>query len=266
LLLQRSPSLRLIGLDVDEVNLAKAGERLAGFGDRVRLILANFGDLARVLEESEVWSVQGVVADLGLSNNQLADPQRGFSFDTDGPLDMRLDRRQRTTAADLVNSLSEGELSDCLYFQSQEHHSRRIAKRICQARRQGRLNSTLMLARLVASAVGQDPDSHWGRTHPATRTFLALRMAVNAELDALGRLLTQAPPCLAPGGRIAVICFHSTEDRLVKLDFKGRCREGVYRLMANKPMIPDEEERTRNPRSRSAKLRVAERLPPTPRS
>ena len=259
LILGRYPDLRLIGLDADESNLEIARQRLAEFADRVRLIHANFGDLGSVLSDCGASAVDGILADLGLSSNQLLDPQRGFSFDTDGPLDMRMDQGQRTTAADLLNSMSEGDLSDLLYLQSQERHSRRIAKRICQARRQGRLNSTMMLARLVASATGESPASHRSRIHPATRTFMALRMSVNSEIDALRQLLAQAPACLAPGGRVAVISFHSVEDRVVKVDFRERCREGEYRLVTKKPVIAEEEERLRNPRSRSAKLRVAQR-------
>jgi 16S rRNA (cytosine1402-N4)-methyltransferase len=257
-LLEQAPNARLIGLDVDETNLAMAQERLAGLGDRVHLVRANFGDLGAALDACGLPRVTAILADLGLSSRQIADPARGFSFDADGPLDMRLDQRQKTTAADLVNTLSEGELSDLLYFQSQERHSRRIAKRICLARRQGRINSTLVLARLVASAVGENPVSHRGRIHPATRAFMALRMSVNRETETLGRLLETMPGRLSPGGRAAVISFHSVEDRLVKTDFRDRAREGRYRIVTKKPIAAGEEERQRNPRSRSAKLRIAE--------
>lgn len=258
LLLQQAPHARVIGLDVDEANLELARERLAEFGDRARLIRANFGDLGGVLDECGVSRVEAILADLGVSSSQIADPQRGFSFDADGPLDMRMDQRQKTTAADLVNSLSEGELSDLLYFQSQERHSRRIAKRICQARKHGRINSTLVLARLVASATGENPEGHRGRIHPATRAFMALRMSVNAEIEGLGRLLKAIPGRLSVGGRAAIISFHSAEDRLVKTDFRDRAREGVYRIVTKKPIVAGEEERRRNPRSRSAKMRIAE--------
>jgi len=260
LLLEQAPKARVVGLDVDEANLVLAKERLASLGDRVRLVRANFGEVGTVLDECGLPQVTAILADLGLSSSQIADPLRGFSFDADGPLDMRLDQRQKTTAADLVNSLSEGELSDLLYFQSQERHSRKIAKRICQARRHGRINSTLVLARLIASAVGEDPDSHRGRIHPATRAFMALRMSVNEETETLGRLLKAIPRRLSPGGRAAIISFHSVEDRLVKTDFRDRAREGRYRIVTKKPIVAGEEERQRNPRSRSAKLRIAEAL------
>lgn len=260
LLLDRNPELRLIGLDRDEGNLAAARVRLADMGPRVTLIQADFAEVAGALNQAGVERVDGLLADLGVSSNQIADPARGLSFLQDGPLDMRLDRRERTTAADLVNTMSEGELSDLLYFQSQERHSRKIAKRICQVRRQGRINSTVQLARLVASAVGEDPDSHRVKIHPATRTFMALRMAVNRETESLKSLLASAPNVMSRGGRIAVISFHSVEDRAVKEDFRDRSREGVYRVLTKKPVVAGDAEREANPRSRSAKLRVAEMI------
>lgn len=263
LFLERNARLRLIGLDVDDRNLSLAGEMLEDFADRIRLVQANFADLDAILAELGIESVDGILADLGVSSNQIADSMRGLSFDLDGPLDMRLDRRHKKTAADLVNTLSEGELSDLLYFQSQERHSRKIARRICQARRQGRINSTVALARLVAAAVGENPDSHRGRIHPATRTFMALRRSVNRETESLQRLLALAPGVLSGLGRLAIISFHSGEDSLVKNDFRERSREGIYRILTKKPIVADEEERLANPRSRSAKLRVAQRQPET---
>lgn len=258
LLLAAAPNARLIGLDVDKANLATAAERLKEFTSRFELVQANFAELPAVLAARDGLKADVVLADLGVSSNQIADPARGLSFTVDAPLDMRLDDRLKTTAADLVNSLSEGELSDLLYFQSQERHSRRISKRICQARRQGRINSTVYLARLVAAAVGENPDAHAGRIHPATRTFMALRMAVNRETESLSNLLKGLPGCLAAGGRAAIISFHSVEDRLVKEDFKARAKSGEYRLITRKPVVADDHEREMNPRSRSAKLRVAE--------
>ncbi|QDV91274.1 Ribosomal RNA small subunit methyltransferase H [Phycisphaerae bacterium RAS2] len=262
LLLRANPRIQVLGLDVDESNLATANGRLAEFGDRFRSVQSNFGDLAAVLADggSATGPVVGIMADLGVSSNQISDPLRGLSFDVDGPLDMRLDRRQKTTAADLVNTLGEGELSDLIYLQAQERHSRRIAKRICQVRRQIRLNSTVQLARLVATAMGEDPDSHRSRIHPATRTFMALRMAVNGETQALGRLLEAAPRCLSIGGRIAVISFHSVEDRAVKENFKAMSAAGTFEVLTKKPLTATEEEQAVNPRSRSAKLRVARRV------
>ncbi len=259
-LLEQNLELQIIGVDRDESNLVSARERLAAHADRVRFVKANFAEIAGALRAIDIEKIDGLLADLGVSSNQIADAARGLSFDRDGPLDMRLDRDERTTAADLVNTLSEGELSDLLYFQSQERHSRKIAKRICLVRRQGRINSTVMLARLVASAVGENPDSHRGRIHPATRTFMALRMSVNRETESLRKLLSAAPDVLSAGGRIAVISFHSVEDRIVKEDFRDRSRGGAYRLLTKKPIVAAPEECRRNPRSRSAKMRVAERL------
>lgn len=260
LILEKNTAVRLLGLDLDEDNLRIAGQRLAGYGDRVVLRQANFADLSAVLREVGWGPVGAILADLGVSSNQIEDAARGLSFDRDGPLDMRLDRTQTLTAADLVNGLSEGELADLLYMQSQEHGSRKISKRICQARRQGRLDSTVALARLVASALGQDPDARRSRIHPATRTFMALRMSVNRELQSLRRLLEQAPDCLSAGGRLAIISFHSGEDRIVKEDFRARAQAGVYRLLTKKPAVASDVECAANPRSRSAKLRVAERV------
>lgn len=257
-LLTAAPQARLIGLDVDRGNLATAAGRLQLFSERIDLVQANFAELLEVLTSRGGLQADVVVADLGVSSNQIADASKGLSFTIDAPLDMRLDDRLKTTAADLVNSLSEGDLSDLLYFQSQERHSRRISKRICLARRQGRINSTVYLARLVAAAMGENPETHGGRIHPATRTFMALRMAVNRETQSLAALLASVPACLAAGGRVAIISFHSVEDRLVKEDFRTRAKSGEYRLITRKPVIAEEQEREQNPRSRSAKMRVAE--------
>lgn len=259
-LLESHPDVRILGLDVDEANLAMAGERLAPFAERVRLVRENFAEIEKVAVKLGLTGASGVLADLGISSNQIADPARGLSFDVDGPLDMRLDSRLKMTAADLVNTLGEGELSDLFYFQSQERHSRRIAKRICEVRRQGRINSTVQLARLVAAAVGENPDSHRSKIHPATRTFQALRMAVNHETENLERLLETAPHVLRANGRLAIISFHSVEDKLVKEDFRARAAAGQFRLLTKKPVAPGDDEIAANPRCRSAKLRVAERV------
>jgi 16S rRNA (cytosine1402-N4)-methyltransferase len=257
LLLTTSETLQVIGLDCDPANLNHASARLDRFKSRFRAVSANFADVRSTLDELGIATVGGILADLGVSSNQIADPAKGLSFETDGPLDMRLDPDLPTNAADLVNSLPEGELADLLYLQSQERHSRRIAKRICQARRHGRLNSTVALARLIASAVGDNPDSPRGRIHPATRTFMALRMSVNRELQSLSQLLSQAPQNLSVGGVITVISFHSMEDRLVKEDFRRRKTEGTYDVLTRKPLVADEIEIAANPRSRSAKMRAA---------
>jgi 16S rRNA (cytosine1402-N4)-methyltransferase len=256
-LLAAGGDARLIGIDLDEPNLLKTKERLARFGARVRLFEADFADLEAVLAEAEVTSADAMLADLGLASTQLDDPQRGFSFQADGPLDMRI-RREGPTAADLVNGLSEPELADVIRRYGEDRHSRRIARAIVRARRRQRIGRTVDLARIVSEAAG--PGRRRRRIHPATRTFLALRIAVNRELESLRKLLAVMPHRLSPGGRAAVISFHSLEDRLVKRAFVAAARAGTHRLLTPKPRTPGEDEIARNPRSRSAKLRAIERI------
>jgi len=249
----------LVGIDVDESNLRTASQRLEGCGCPYRLFRCNFRRFEEALEEADVGRVDVILADLGTSSNQVAEAQRGFSFQLDGPLDMRLDDRLPETAADLVNRLSETELADIFYHHAQERRSRRIARAIHRARRQGRITGTGQLSEIVAGALGVDPATRKSKIHPATRVFQALRIAVNDELGALRSLLDQAPRRLNPGGRIGVVSFHSLEDGLVKRDFARRRNEGIYRIVVKKPVTPSAEERNSNPRSRSAKLRVAVR-------
>ena len=254
------PAGRLIGLDVDPPSLELAEAALRGCSCPVDLLHANFAEARSVLASVGVDRVDVLLADLGVSSMQLDDSERGFSFRKDGPLDMRMDPRLEVTAADLVNRLKERELSDLLYYNAQERASRRITKRICEARRERRITTTGRLAGVVASAVGVDPASRKAKIHPATRTFLALRMAVNDEIGCLTALLEAAPDMLNPGGRIGIIAFHSVEDKPVKTDFRRRKNENVYRIVTQRPVVADPEERRSNPRSRSAKLRVAVRL------
>jgi 16S rRNA (cytosine1402-N4)-methyltransferase len=251
----------LIGFDVDPGNLEIARERLAHCRCRVDLAPENFADLPTVLDSLGVQRVDVILADLGVCSTQLEDGARGFSFVNDGPLDMRMDPRLTTTAMDLVNRLKERELGDLIYTNAQEPASRRIARRICEVRRQGRIKTTGQLAEVIAGALRVNPKSHKAKIHPATRTFQALRIAVNDEIGCLEKLLEAAPGVLNPGGRLGVIAFHSVEDKRVKLDFRKRKAEGVYRIETKRPVVADEAERKRNPRSRSAKLRVAVRLP-----
>lgn len=259
------PCGRLIGLDVDQANLERAGRRLEELHlpagrPWIHLERANFVEARTVLERVGVPAVDILLADLGVSTDQLLDSNLGLSFSEGGPLDMRLDDRLPRSAADLVNALGETELADLIFFNSQERFSRRIAKRICEARRNARIRTTTELVRIVCSAVGASPDSRREQIHPATRTFLALRMAVNRETENLEALLKSAPGLLRPGGRIAVISFHSGEDRLVKQNFLDRQRANVYEIVTKKPIRPTTLEVERNPRSRSAKLRVARRV------
>ena len=255
------PNGTLIGLDVDPENLTAARRTLSGVACRVDLLHANFADLCGSLESAGAAQIDVLFADLGVSSTQLDDPDRGFSFQGNGPLDMRMDPRLTTTAADLVNRLKERELGDLLYHNAQEFAARRIARRICEHRRDARITTTGRLAKIIAAAVGVDPASRKARIHPATRAFLALRIAVNEEIRCLEALLAAAPEVLRPGGRIGIIAFHSVEDKPVKMDFRRRKAENVYRIVTKKPVTADTEERRTNPRSRSAKLRVAVRLP-----
>jgi 16S rRNA (cytosine1402-N4)-methyltransferase len=259
-LLERiAPGGRLVGLDLDEQNLGAARQRLSGLGGRLDLRQANFSELAAVLSNMGVAMVNAILVDLGLSSNQIEDSRRGFSFDRDGPLDMRIDQSLETTATDLVNSLREKELSELIWQYSQERFSRKIARRICQLRREARITTTAALARAVSSAVRTDPGGRRSKIHPATRTFLALRIAVNREMEHLESLLAQVPGCLAPGGRVAVISFHSLEDGRVKQDFRSNHQNDIYQIVNKRPIVAGAAERAENLRARSAKLRVAER-------
>ncbi len=256
MMLDRCPSARVIGIDVDADNLVFVKERHAAHADRLTLHRSNFADLPTAFESLGIEKADFILADLGISSSQLDDAERGLSFDREGPLDMRLDDRLKLNAADIVNAWPEGKLADLFWNLAQEKHSRKIAKRIVQARRQMRINSTMALARVVASTVPGGGGHK--KIHPATRVFMALRMEVNQELAALETLLATAPQHLRPGGRLAIISFHSGEDRLVKSAYKEAAREGKCRILTKKPLAPSEAECAANPRSRSAKLRVME--------
>jgi 16S rRNA (cytosine1402-N4)-methyltransferase len=262
-----APDGRLLGLDADPEAVAFARQKLAMFGERVIVRHANFGDLRSVALSVGFVQARGILMDLGFSSRQMADAKRGFSFAEEGPLDMRMDPSQGLSAADLVNELPEEGLADILWRYGEERYSRRIARAIVAARP---LTTTTQLADLVARTVGRHE-----KIHPATRTFQALRIAVNGELDALARALPQARDLLLPGGRLAVISFHSLEDRIVKRFYQQESRDCIcppetpvctcqhqatLRVITRKPVRPDQAEVSRNPRSRSAKLRVAERL------
>jgi 16S rRNA (cytosine1402-N4)-methyltransferase len=247
----------LIGLDVDPHNLAFAEEALAGVPCRVELRQSNFTELPMVLRRLGIEQVDGILADLGVSTNQLFDERYGLSFQTDMPLDMRLDPRLKVSAADVVNRMPERELADVLYQLAQERYSRRIAAKIVAARRVSPIKTTVELAGLVRSVMPRSGAAD--RIDPATRTFLALRMHVNREMQNLQSLLEQAPRCLRAGSRLAVISFQSMEDRLVKQQFRFAEQTGFLRVLTKKPLLPSDAETAANPRSRSSKLRVAER-------
>jgi len=248
----------LIGLDADPRNLEFAAAQLKKSACPTRLFHANFAELPEVLRQVGRNTVDGILADLGVSTNQLLGSEYGMSFDRDMPLDMRIDPRIEESAVELVNSLPEEQLARVLYELAQERYARRIARKIGEARRVSPIKNTEALAELVRSAVprrgGAPP-----RIDPATRTFLALRMAVNGEMPNLAALLQHGPAMLAPAGRMAVISFQSTEDRAVKQAFGMLERSGVVTLLTKKPLFPTPQEIARNPRSRSAKLRAIQK-------
>jgi len=251
---QRLASGRLISLDQDEQALALARENLKPWKDRVTLVKSAFSRIAEVAQELGIPKVDGVLADLGVSSMQLDQSARGFSFREAGPLDMRMDAEGELTADEIVNQWSEKEIADLLYREADEHDSRRIAKAIVRARP---LRDTAHLATTVAGARKQ-----WGRQklHPATKTFLALRIAVNREMEELGQFLSRTPATINPGGRWVVLSYHSREDRLVKHAFQEGERAGTLRVLTRHVIQPREAEQANNPRSRSAKLRCAEIL------
>jgi 16S rRNA (cytosine1402-N4)-methyltransferase len=263
-----APKGRLLGMDRDPEAIARAQERLARFGQRAVLVQSSFRDLKAVAGKHRFVPADGVLLDLGVSSYQLASPERGFSFVKDGPLDMRFDPTRGPTAAELVNDLPIEELAEILYRFGEEKQSRRIARAIAAARP---LSTTGELAEVIVQTVR----GRRGRIHPATKSFQALRIAVNDELGALEEVLPQAVELLRSGGRLAVISFHSLEDRMVKRYFRREAKDCVcppeqpvctcehkatLRIVTRRPVGPDEIEIARNPRSRSARLRVAEKL------
>jgi 16S rRNA (cytosine1402-N4)-methyltransferase len=249
----------LIGLDKDPKALEIAGVRLraSGFAEadwpKVTLLHRSFAEIASGQRPA---TIDGILADIGMSSLQLNDAARGFSFQADGPLDMRMDPRSERTAEQVVNHLDERELADVIYEFGEERRSRRIARAICRSRP---IRSTAHLADVI-SAAARPMNSEPRRIHPATRTFQALRIFVNRELDDLRALVNAAPRILKPEGRVVVISFHSLEDRIVKDAFRESVKQGYFRLLTKKPLTATEEESDRNPRARSAKLRAAERI------
>lgn len=262
---------RLLGLDADPEALAVARERLARFGDRVALVNTNFSNLADAASEAGMVPADGVLMDLGLSSMQLDQWSRGFSFQREAPLDMRFDPRQSVTAADIVNGATEAELKKMLYEYGEESHGGAIARAIVRRRVTMRIETTKELAGIVGEVLGP----HRGGKNPATKTFQALRIAVNQELDSLREALPQALQLLGMGGRLAVISFHSLEDRIVKEFMRqeaSQCicppglpvcvcgKQPTVRLLQRRAIMPSAEEMATNPRARSARLRVAEKI------
>ena len=246
------PAGELLGLDLDPQALALARQRLAEYAGRFTLVQASYTTLLAQMRQIGWDSVQGIVLDLGVSSMQLDTPERGFSFLKDGPLDMRFGPSQFTTAADLVNQRTEQELADLIWEFGEDRNSRKIARAIVQGRP---FATTLQLAKAIEKVVGRTKE----RLNPATRTFQALRIAVNQELQGIAEALPPAVEALAPGGRLAVIAFHSLEDRLVKHFLKDEQRAGRLRILTKKPLVASDAEIATNPRAASAKLRAAEK-------
>lgn len=243
---------RVVGVDLDEQTALQAQATLADLP--FELVLGNYRNLPEILQQVNIDAVDGVVLDLGLSSDQLADPQRGFSFHSTGPLDLRFDSSRGEPAWRLLQRVGEKHLADLIYQYGEERYSRRIARKIISTRRANPIQNALELAELVRHCV---PRSRGHNIDPATRTFQALRIAVNGELESLEGGLARIPDCLRPGGRLAIISFHSLEDRLVKHAFRNDDR---LQVLTRRPLIPKDEEIERNPRARSAKFRVAERV------
>jgi 16S rRNA (cytosine1402-N4)-methyltransferase len=264
ILRRTAPDGILIGLDWDEDAVSEARRRLIEFGDRAKIFRENFIHLPQLLQEMRVEEVDGILLDLGLSSFQLEKGERGFSFQGEGPLDMRMDQRLDRTAAYLVNRLSGDELQDILLKYGEERWAKRISKALLRERERGSIETTQRLREIVHHAVPRR--FHPRKIDPATRTFQALRIKVNDELENLQRLLEVGWSLLRKEGRICVVSFHSLEDRIVKETFRRLEKAGVddrgpvLRVLTKKPISPSEEEKRRNPRSRSAKLRCAERV------
>lgn len=246
----------IVGLDVDKKSIRRAHFVLKDLACKVILVRSNFSQIGEQVREQGVEGADLILADLGLCSAQLTDNRIGLSFLQDMPLDMRIDERLQNTAADIVNKADERSLADLIYKYGQDRASRRIARFIVRERKNQPITTTGHLAKIVCKAFGK---SRRGRIHPATRTFQALRIAVNDELENLKRLLAQGPGLLKKSGYLAVISYHSLEDRLVKNDFKQNEKDGIYRIITKKPIVPTREEIAENRRARSAKLRIAQR-------
>ncbi len=264
---------RLIAIDQDEAAIAAATARLSPYGSKVQIVRSNFSNLGEVLDLCGVEKIDGLLLDLGVSSYQLDEAERGFAYQSDAPLDMRMDRRREKTARDVVNTYSEEELKHILFTYGEERYSARIAARIVSEREKAPIETTLQLAQLIKSAI--PAAAREGGHHPAKRSFQAIRIEVNAELDVILPAIEAAVSRLNSGGRIAIITFHSLEDRLVKQAFTRLAtgctcpkslpicvcgKKPLVKVISRKPILPSEAELSENPRSRSAKLRIAEKI------
>lgn len=251
------PAGRLIGIDRDEDSLAVARQRLSGYS-ACEFVYGNFADIDEILKSLNIKKIDGVLFDLGFSSYQLEDPNRGFSFQNEGPLDMRFDRNSFVSAYDLINNLNKEELSAMLWTFGEERWHNRIAHFLVEERQKGTITTTRQLSDIVVKAIPHKYRHY--RIHPATKTFQAVRIAVNRELETIGTGISKAIELLDRQARICVISFHSLEDRIVKLSFRKFSASGEIEIITPKPLTPKVEEMRENPSSRSSKLRVAERL------
>ncbi len=252
------PGGKLIVLDRDQDSLNVAKERLRDFGSAFEFVYGNFVDIDKILEKLDVKKIDGILFDLGLSSYQLGDPNRGFSFQNEGPLDMRFDRNSFISAYDLINNLNEEEISAILLTFGEERWHNRIARFLVEERERRVITTTRELSDIVVKAIPHKYRHY--RIHPATRTFQAVRIAVNRELETIGAGISKAIELLDKQGRICVISFHSLEDRIAKFSFRKFAAEGKIKIITPKPLIPKVAEMKDNPSSRSSKLRVAEKL------
>ena len=272
-IVQRLTTGRLIGIDRDPVALKAAGERLAPWKDRVTLVHSNFCEIAQVLEDLGIEGVDGILLDLGVSSPQLDDAERGFSYMADAPLDMRMNGEDALSAFDVVNTWSQEELRRILYTYGEERYAPQIAGAICRRREEKTIDTTLELVDVIRSAMPAAALRE--KQHPAKRSFQAIRIAVNDELGSVEKVMEDAIPCLNPGGRLAIITFHSLEDRIVKNGMAAAAKgctcppnfpvcvcgkKPKVKLISRKPIVSGQEELDANPRARSAKLRVCEKL------
>ena len=255
-----TPGGKLIGIDRDEESLDVSQQRLRDFSGSYELVHGNFIDIDTILKNLNIKKVDGMLFDLGISSFQLEDPKRGFSFQNEGPLDMLLDRTSYISAYDLVNNLNEEEISSLLWTFGQERWHNRIARILVNEREKQPIATTSQLSNIVLKAIPYRYRHRYYRIHPATRTFQAVRIAVNRELETLEQAINKTVEYLNPKARVCVISFHSLEDRLVKLSFRRFASEGLANILTPKPLGPAEDEIEVNPSSRSAKLRVMKRL------
>lgn len=253
MILRKAENCTLIGIDRDEEALAIAAERIPG--PTIHLVKERYSRLGTVARDLGYTSVHGVLLDAGVSTLQLKQEGRGFSFFRDEPLDMRMDRRQRLTAEEVVNRYTEKDLASVIWKYGEERFSRKIARAVVQERRRKPVTSCKELAGIIERSLGRR-----GRIHPATRTFQALRIEVNSELTELSEAIEEGAKILCEGGRICVLTYHSLEDRIVKNAFRRLAADGIFRIITRKPLVPGRPERERNPSSRSAKLRVGEKI------